>query len=301
MADLLKEYQKMAEQAKLSNLETKAQVEAIHNEIIKRYEPGGTFLTGGEKLIQAEKRKTTGEQLHQLISSGLYGTTTPGALGAKYEEEVAAPARFKLEDVAMERLSSAQLGKASFLENIQNPYPDYNALMQASAAQRAGGTTSGQPGPRPAYGGGSVSGGFGGYAEGSAPGIAGGLTPTAELQASQRARYQPGGNVSGGTTGGGGGYTSTGAYGGIASLAGGTGGVSTMPKGTGTISGPKGTTGITSSGSFGISGDINKQIAEHQALLANASAMRLSADRIAQIKEQLALLQSQAYSGGWTG
>jgi len=46
------------------------------------------------------------------------------------------------EDIKMERLSSAQLGKAGFLEGIEETYPDYGALMQAVSATGAGGETT---------------------------------------------------------------------------------------------------------------------------------------------------------------
>lgn len=170
MADLAAEYERLTKKARQANERRMREIGAIHDEIIRRYQPGGSFITGGTKLLEEQKGRETGKAMQQLISSGLYGTTGAAGLGRQWEAEVGAPARFKLEDVAMERLSSAQLGKASFLEGIQQPYPDYSALFQASQAQaqrptaRGGGGWSGMGlsggGMRRfGYGGGIISGG----------------------------------------------------------------------------------------------------------------------------------------------
>lgn len=180
MATLVEEYQKLADEARKANIQRMKEVGAIHDEIIRRYQPGGQFLKGGKALLEEQKGRETGKAMQQLISSGLYGTTEAAGLGRRWEAEVGAPARFKLEDIAMERLSSAQLGKASFMEGIQQPYPDYSALLQTQQAQ--GRTTSRSSGP--AYtpfgggiagrgvgiGGGTVASGGSGYAPGHSPG-----------------------------------------------------------------------------------------------------------------------------------
>lgn len=135
MANLTQMYQDAENQAREANKKRMGEINAIHDEIIKRYQLGGQFLKGGQALLEQQKGRETGKSMQQLISSGLYGTTTAAGLGRQWESEVGAPARFKLEDVAMERLSSAQLGKAGFQERIEEPYPDYNTLAQASAAR----------------------------------------------------------------------------------------------------------------------------------------------------------------------
>ena len=135
MAGLLEEkFAQMSSEAKESNIERQKRIEAIFDEIIARYQPGGTFGKSYLQQLREQKVRDVGAETQSLISSGMYGTTTTAGLPGKWEAEVGAPARLKLEDVQMERLSSAQLGKASFLERIEEPYPDYNALMQASAA-----------------------------------------------------------------------------------------------------------------------------------------------------------------------
>ena len=132
---LEKKFAKMSLEAKESNIKRQKKIEAIFDEIIARYKPGGTFGKSYLQQLGEQKVRDIGAGTQSLISSGMYGTTTTAGLPGKWEAEVGAPARLKLEDIQMERLSSAQLGKASFLERIEEPYPDYNALMQASAAK----------------------------------------------------------------------------------------------------------------------------------------------------------------------
>ena len=132
---LEKKFAKMSLEAKESNIKRQKKIEAIFDEIIARYKPGGTFGKSYLQQLGEQKVRDIGAGTQNLISSGMYGTTTTAGLPGKWEAEVGAPARLKLEDIQMERLSSAQLGKASFLERIEEPYPDYNALMQASAAK----------------------------------------------------------------------------------------------------------------------------------------------------------------------
>jgi len=130
--NLLEQYSQMAEEAKTSNLARQKTIEKIFDEVIKMYRPGGTFGKGYEAQLGAQKVREVSGAEQSDISRGLFGLRSRGT---EWESAVGAPARLKLEDIRMERLSSAQLGKAGFLERIEEPYPDYNALMQASMAQ----------------------------------------------------------------------------------------------------------------------------------------------------------------------
>jgi len=85
--------------------------------------------------------------MQQMISSGLYGTTTAAGAGRRWEEAVGAPARLRLEDIMMQRLSQAQVGKAGFMERIEEPYPDY-AMMAGLMQQGAAGGGGYRPMPR---------------------------------------------------------------------------------------------------------------------------------------------------------
>ena len=112
LQDILSQYEQAAESARLSNLQRSEQVQAIWDEIIRRYQPGGTFEARALQQLEARKKRETGAEMQQLISSGLFGTTVAGGVGRRWEEAVGAPARLSLEDIMMQRLSTAQIGKA---------------------------------------------------------------------------------------------------------------------------------------------------------------------------------------------
>lgn len=163
-------------QANTANQRRLDQAMSIYDEIIKRYQPGGTFGTAALGQLEAQKKKDVGKQTQGLISSGLYGTTTTTGLGKQWESDVGAPSRLKLEDIMMERLSGAQQNKASFIQGIQDVGPSLSDIYGMSQAGGGGGTISGgvqDTQPFGAYsavnrGGGSTSGygqsggGFGG-------------------------------------------------------------------------------------------------------------------------------------------
>ncbi|GAH02134.1 unnamed protein product [marine sediment metagenome] len=88
---LLQRFQQQEESAKAANIQRYEQAMQIYDEIISRYRPGGEF--GRAALGQLEARKVTdvGRETQQLISSGLYGTTTMGAIGRRWEEAVPEP------------------------------------------------------------------------------------------------------------------------------------------------------------------------------------------------------------------
>ena len=139
---ILDKYNQDYEAAKTANLERYNQALAIYDEIINKYQPGGSF--GQSYLSQLETQKTTdvGKGISDMISSGLYGTEGLAGLGTQWESQVGAPSRLKLEDLMMERLSNAQMGKADVIQNREDVYPDLNQLAQlfSQASQ-----TSNQP------------------------------------------------------------------------------------------------------------------------------------------------------------
>lgn len=175
MANELSEYGKLLESFKereeatlLSQKTRRSQIESIYSDIIKRYEPGGAFGAGYESLIQRQKVKDVGATSQRDISRGLYGIRP---YEAEWEATTGASARLRLEDIRMERLGGAQTGMAGFLERIEEPYPDYSSLFQASQAQGqeqagGGGSSYGAYRPLPTLGGG---GGGQTYAPGQSP------------------------------------------------------------------------------------------------------------------------------------
>lgn len=119
--------------AKQANLQRYAEIMDIYNKVIARAQPGGAFEKAGLAQIETAKTKGVGQEMQQMISSGMYGTTTAAGVGRGWEAEVGAPARLRLEDIMQQRLTTAQLGKAGAIERREDVYPDYNALLQMLA------------------------------------------------------------------------------------------------------------------------------------------------------------------------
>lgn len=119
-----------AERARQANIARRQQIESMYGEMMKRYQPGGAFEKAGLGQIERAKTKGVGREMQQMISSGLFGTTTAAGTGRRWEAEVGAPSRLRLEDIMQQRLTGIQQQKAGFLERIQEPYPDYSALMR---------------------------------------------------------------------------------------------------------------------------------------------------------------------------
>lgn len=135
--------------ARASNLQRKEQIEAIFDEVIARYGSEGTYGRAAELLIGQQKVRDVGATAQRDISRGMYGVRP---YEQEWEAAVGAPARLKLEDIKMERLSQAQYAKAGFLTGIEEEYPDYGLVAQlaAQASQSGGGAVGG-------YGGGGGS------------------------------------------------------------------------------------------------------------------------------------------------
>ena len=129
--DLIKQFSTAQTSAIAANKQRQTAIESIFDEIIARYGPEGSYGKSAEALIEAQKVRDVGTTSQSDISRGLYGIRP---YGAEWEATTGAKARLTLEDLRMERLSAAQTGKAGFLENITDQYPDYNALMQAVSA-----------------------------------------------------------------------------------------------------------------------------------------------------------------------
>jgi hypothetical protein len=158
--DIIAQMEQSADEARAANLKRQSQAYAIYDEIIARYGPEGSFGAAAEAQLERQKVRDVASGTQGLVSSGLYGTTNIAGLGKAWEEEVGEPARLRLEDMKMERLSQAQLGKATFTERIEDEYPDYGlaAQLAAQASNRPSVNLSTSYG-----GGGGYTGSFGTY------------------------------------------------------------------------------------------------------------------------------------------
>lgn len=114
-----------------ANVKRETEIRGIYDEAISQGQ--GAFRTAGLADIERGKTRAIGSGTQQMVSSGLYGTTTAASIPVQAENQ-AALSRLKLEDIVQQRTTELKLGKAGFVERIEDPYPDYNQLIQAMAA-----------------------------------------------------------------------------------------------------------------------------------------------------------------------
>ena len=132
--DLVTSFQKREEGAKAANVAREQEMRGIYGKQIAQYQEGGAFKAAGLAEIEQTKTRAIGAGTQQMISSGLYGTTTAASIPVQAENQ-AGLARLKLEDILQQRVTEAERGLAGMVERIEQPYPDYNMLLQASIAQ----------------------------------------------------------------------------------------------------------------------------------------------------------------------
>ena len=144
LADAMAEYTQKYDEAKTANLKRYDEGMSIYDEIINRYRPGGTFGQAALQQLESQKQQYIGKGTQNLVSSGLFGSTVRSSLPGVFEKEIGAPYRLKLEDLMMERLSQAQLGKSQFMERREDTYPDLNQMAELTsrAAQSKGTQTT---------------------------------------------------------------------------------------------------------------------------------------------------------------
>lgn len=148
LEQLLKDYEARVEEMQTTEAERYGKALAIYDEIISRYRPGGEFEKKYLGQLQKQKKREVASSTQSLASRGLYGTTLAAGLGRQWEEEVGAPARLELEDVLMQRLSSAQIGKAGLMtQGVSAPgYGTVASLMSQLSGGGYGGGTGGKTG-----------------------------------------------------------------------------------------------------------------------------------------------------------
>lgn len=136
LSSLQSDFQKREAATLASNTKRENEIRSTYAGIISQYQSGGAFKASGLADIEESKTRAIGGGTQQLISSGLFGTTTASAIPVQAENQ-AQRSRLRLEDILQERTNQAKLGLAGFIERIDEPYPDYNLLVQAMAARGA--------------------------------------------------------------------------------------------------------------------------------------------------------------------
>lgn len=103
-----------------------------------QYEPGGAFGKGVEASLERGRTKALSSGMQSLVSSGLAGTTMAAGLGKKYEEEVAAPTRARVESERAKVMSQLQARIAEAQEGARQGA--LNRAAQMSMARLSAGT-----------------------------------------------------------------------------------------------------------------------------------------------------------------
>ena len=139
MADYIQSLLQARNQANLANTQREGEIRSIYDAILSGLTKDSAFYKGGIADIEREKSKGIGQTYQQLISSGMFGTTTAANVPQTWERDYAGPQRLKLEDIMEQRRTSAQLGKAGFIERIQDIGPSLTDIFSmAQAGQSAG-------------------------------------------------------------------------------------------------------------------------------------------------------------------
>lgn len=85
---------------------------SAYEKALAHFKPGGGYGAGVEAGLERGRVKATAGGMQSLVSAGLAGTTMAAGLGKKYEEEVAAPTRAKVEGARAEAIANIQMSMA---------------------------------------------------------------------------------------------------------------------------------------------------------------------------------------------
>lgn len=83
---------------------------------IAYYQPGGGFGKGTEAALARGETRALATGAQSLVSAGLGGTTMMAGLGKKYQEEVAAPMRARVEETRAQAISGLEMTKAQIIQ-----------------------------------------------------------------------------------------------------------------------------------------------------------------------------------------
>lgn len=137
--ELMAKFQVEQDQANAANEKRYEQGNDIFDQIIERYQTGGSFEQATEAGLKRGEEQSIAQGTQSLVSSGLSNTTNTAGLSKKFQEEVAAPARLRAADIANERLTAAQQGKIGFIERREDTGPGYDLIANLARSVGAGG------------------------------------------------------------------------------------------------------------------------------------------------------------------
>lgn len=107
------------------------------------YAPGGGYGKGVEAGLERGRVKAVAGGTQALVSAGLAGTTMPAGLSKRYEEEVAMPARARVEETRAGAISGLEAMKAQIIQGAtesarSRALQTYLARLQASTSLQLG-------------------------------------------------------------------------------------------------------------------------------------------------------------------
>ena len=114
---------------------------------IAYYGEGGGYGKGTEAALERGRTKALASGAQGLVSAGLSGTTMMAGLGKKYEEEVGAPTRARLEESRGQAISSLEMTKAQIVQGAtesdrSRALQTYLAELQSAPSQQGPTVTS---------------------------------------------------------------------------------------------------------------------------------------------------------------
>ncbi len=109
----------------------------LWKDAIAQYAPGGSFGKGVEASLARGRTKSVASGMQSLVASGLANTTQAAGLGKKFEEEVGAPTRLRVESQRAQAIAGLKSGYAQAyqgaFEREQGRYLGDQASRRSSA------------------------------------------------------------------------------------------------------------------------------------------------------------------------
>jgi hypothetical protein len=121
--DFISNLQASREEANKANQARLNEALGYYDQLINMFSPGGGYGKGLEASLELGFKRARASAVQGLTTSGLANTQMMAGAGQSYEEQVANPARTKLEMDRFNKLAAAYTGKAGVLERVQDEGP----------------------------------------------------------------------------------------------------------------------------------------------------------------------------------